>query len=151
MQLPRTLEAEPAVLSEAEQALSAALMRVNHVGEICAQALYTSQALAARLGPGTLQERERLARHLEAAGQEETDHLAWCKQRLDELGSSWGVGIKKLGEYAEAAAGALSGVADAFTSADDELAKALEERAAGASASTSGGAHGGARGSVTAQ
>lgn len=85
--VPRTLEAEPAVLSEAEQALSAALMRVNHVGEICAQALYTSQALAARLGPGTLQERERLARHLEAAGQEETDHLAWCKQRLDELGS----------------------------------------------------------------
>ena len=44
-----------------------------------------------------------------------------------------------------------AGVADAFTSADDELAKALEERAAGASASTSGGAHGGARGSVTAQ
>ena len=85
--VPRTLEAEPAVLSAAEQALSAALMRVNHVGEICAQALYTSQALAARLGPGTLQERERLARHLEAAGQEETDHLAWCKQRLDELGS----------------------------------------------------------------
>ena len=73
------------------------------------------------------------------------------RHRLDELGSSWGVGIKKLGEYAEAAASALSGVADAFTSADDELAKALEERAAGASASTSGGAHGGARGSVTAQ
>ena len=46
--VPRTLEAEPAVLSAAEQALSAALMRVNHVGEICAQALYTSQALAAR-------------------------------------------------------------------------------------------------------
>lgn len=72
------------------------------------------------------------------------------RHRLDELGSSWGVGIKKLGEYAEAAAAALSGVADAFTSAD-ELAKALEERAAGASASTSGGAHGGARGGVTAQ
>jgi ubiquinone biosynthesis monooxygenase Coq7 len=74
-------------MSDADRALSAALMRVNHVGEICAQALYTSQALAARLGPGTPQERERLARHLEAAGQEETDHLAWCKQRLDELGS----------------------------------------------------------------
>jgi 3-demethoxyubiquinol 3-hydroxylase len=84
---PRTLEAEPAELSAADKTLSAALMRVNHVGEICAQALYTSQALAARLGPGTAQERERLARHLEAAGQEETDHLAWCKQRLDELGS----------------------------------------------------------------
>ena len=85
--VPRTLDALPAALSDAEQALSAALMRVNHVGEICAQALYTSQALAARLGPGSAQERGRLARHLEAAGQEETDHLAWCKQRLDELGS----------------------------------------------------------------
>jgi ubiquinone biosynthesis monooxygenase Coq7 len=84
---PRTLEAEPAELSAADKTLSAALMRVNHVGEICAQALYTSQALAARLGHGTAQERERLARHLEAAGPEETDHLAWCKQRLDELGS----------------------------------------------------------------
>ncbi len=81
------IEAGPAGLSDADKALSAALMRVNHVGEVCAQALYTSQALAARLGPGTPQERERLARHLEAAGQEETDHLAWCKQRLDELGS----------------------------------------------------------------
>ncbi len=84
---PTTLEAVPSELSERDKALSGALMRVHHVGEICAQALYTSQALAARLGPGPLQERERLARHLEAAGQEETDHLAWCKQRLDELGS----------------------------------------------------------------
>lgn len=50
------------------------------------------------------------------------------RQRLDELGSSWGVGIKKLGEFAEAAAGALSGIADAFDSVDDELALALEER-----------------------
>ncbi len=81
------IEAGPAGLSDADKALSAALMRVNHVGEVCAQALYTSQALAARLGPGTPQERERLARHQEAAGQEETDHRAWCKQRLDELGS----------------------------------------------------------------
>ncbi len=85
--VPRTLDAEPAEMTDADKTLSAALMRVNHVGEICAQALYTSQALAARLGPGTARERERLARHLEAAGQEETDHLAWCKQRLDELGS----------------------------------------------------------------
>ena len=82
-----TLEAVPGELSASDQALSGALMRVNHVGEICAQALYTSQARAARLGPGSAQEREQLARHLEAAGQEETDHLAWCKQRLDELGA----------------------------------------------------------------
>ena len=73
-------------LSEAEKRHAGALMRVNHVGEICAQALYTSQALAARLGPGSEAEKEKLAHHLEAAGQDETDHLAWCKQRLDELG-----------------------------------------------------------------
>lgn len=55
------------------------------------------------------------------------------RQRLDELGSSWGVGIKKLGQYAEAAATALGGVADAFDGVDEELAAALEERAAQAS------------------
>lgn len=49
---------------------------------------------------------------------------------LDELGSSWGVGIKKLGTYAASAAEALSGVADAFESTDEELATALEERPA---------------------
>jgi len=75
-----------AELTASERRLSGALMRVNHVGEVCAQALYTSQALAARLGPGHARDRERLARHLEAAGQEETDHLAWCKERLDALG-----------------------------------------------------------------
>lgn len=74
-------------LSDADKALAGALMRINHVGEICAQALYTSQALAARTGPGSTRTKEELARHLDAAGQEETDHLAWCKQRLDELGS----------------------------------------------------------------
>ncbi|MFN3611764.1 2-polyprenyl-3-methyl-6-methoxy-1,4-benzoquinone monooxygenase [Tepidimonas sp.] len=79
-------QAEAAQMTEAERRLSGALMRVNHVGEICAQALYTGQALAARLGPGRPEERERTARHLEAAGQDETDHLAWCQQRLDELG-----------------------------------------------------------------
>jgi ubiquinone biosynthesis monooxygenase Coq7 len=83
--------AEAARMTPAERRLSGALMRVNHVGEICAQALYTGQALAARLGPGQPQERERTARHLEAAAQDETDHLAWCQQRLDELGDrrSW--------------------------------------------------------------
>lgn len=70
-------------LSPEERALSGALMRVNHVGEVCAQALYTSQALGARWFNGD----EALARHLEAAGREETDHLAWTEQRLQELGS----------------------------------------------------------------
>lgn len=50
------------------------------------------------------------------------------RQRLDELGGSWGIGIKKLGEFANAAAEALAGVADAFDTADDELARALEDR-----------------------
>ena len=54
-------------------------MRVNHVGEVCAQALYDAQALSARTPALRLQ--------MEAAARDETDHLAWTRQRLDELGS----------------------------------------------------------------
>ena len=68
----------PATLTGPEKRLSGALMRVNHVGEICAQALYTAQAL------GTPD--PALRRHLDAAAREETDHLAWTRERLDELG-----------------------------------------------------------------
>ena len=67
-----------ASLSDAEKRESSALMRVNHVGEVCAQALYTAQALGTR--------DETLRVHLEAASREETDHLAWTGQRLRELG-----------------------------------------------------------------
>lgn len=73
-------------LSTGERHLSGALMRVNHVGEICAQALYTAQALSARLRPGDAASREREARHCEAAAQDETDHLAWTRLRLQQLG-----------------------------------------------------------------
>ena len=74
-------------LSADELHLSGALMRVNHVGEVCAQALYTAQALAARWpGPNRAPD-EALARQLERAGREETDHLAWTQSRLDELGA----------------------------------------------------------------
>ncbi|HBH37262.1 MAG TPA: demethoxyubiquinone hydroxylase family protein [Curvibacter sp.] len=66
-------------LSEEEKRLSAALMRVNHVGEVCAQALYTAQALTTP--------NPALRAHFMRACAEETDHLAWTKQRLDELGS----------------------------------------------------------------
>jgi ubiquinone biosynthesis monooxygenase Coq7 len=59
--------------------LSAGLMRVNHTGEICAQALYSGQALFAR-DPAV-----RAA--LQVAAAEERDHLSWCRQRLGELGS----------------------------------------------------------------
>ncbi len=66
------------VLTDAEKAHSGALMRVNHVGEVCAQALYTAQALATR--------NDALRAHFTRASQEETDHLAWTEQRLKELG-----------------------------------------------------------------
>ena len=68
----------PAPLTEAEKTEAAALMRVNHVGEVCAQALYTAQALATQ--------DNALRQHLTAACNEETDHLAWCEQRLQALG-----------------------------------------------------------------
>jgi len=70
---------EPPELSEDERALSGALMRVNHVGEVCAQALYSAQSLATR--------DETLRRQFDRAAREETDHLAWTQQRLDDLGS----------------------------------------------------------------
>jgi 3-demethoxyubiquinol 3-hydroxylase len=69
----------PQELNEAERRLSGALIRVDHVGEVCAQALYTAQALSTRDKP--------LRAHLEAAAREETDHLAWTEQRLRELGA----------------------------------------------------------------
>jgi len=69
----------PEALSESERRLSGALMRVNHVGEICAQALYEGQALSAR-DPA-------LRAHFRDAASEEADHLAWTRQRLDELGA----------------------------------------------------------------
>ncbi len=75
--------ADAPALNEADQRLSGALMRVNHVGEVCAQGLYTAQALGARVFHGD----EALAAHLEAAGQEETDHLAWTQARLQALNS----------------------------------------------------------------
>lgn len=64
-------------LTDTERREAAALMRVNHVGEVCAQALYTGQALACQ-NPAL---RARLAE----ASREETDHLAWTQQRLNEL------------------------------------------------------------------
>lgn len=79
-QRPSPAAAVPdAELSPAEQQHAAGLMRVNHTGEICAQALYEGQALTAR-DPHT---REAL----KSAASEETDHLAWCEERLDELDS----------------------------------------------------------------
>jgi ubiquinone biosynthesis monooxygenase Coq7 len=77
----RPMPAAPAAaepLDAAERRLAGALMRVNHVGEVCAQALYQAQALTARS--------PELRQQMEQAAREETDHLAWTQQRLHELG-----------------------------------------------------------------
>ncbi|MGD2008482.1 MAG: 2-polyprenyl-3-methyl-6-methoxy-1,4-benzoquinone monooxygenase [Cellvibrionales bacterium] len=66
-------------LSDRERQHAAGLMRVNHTGEVCAQALYQGQALTAKTA-GTRSE-------MQEAAQEEIDHLVWCEQRLDELGA----------------------------------------------------------------
>ena len=72
-------EMADAEMTEAEKAHVTGLMRVNHTGEICAQALYEGQALSAKT------EAARTA--LLAAAEEERDHLAWCRDRLVELDS----------------------------------------------------------------
>ncbi len=73
------LPAPEAVLDAPERRHAAGLMRINHTGEVCAQALYIGQAAVAR-DPTT-------RAHLLEAAQEETDHLAWCADRLRELDS----------------------------------------------------------------
>jgi ubiquinone biosynthesis monooxygenase Coq7 len=73
-----TVACDTTDLTDAEKKTSAALMRVNHVGEVCAQALYTAQAFATK--------NEALRAHFISASAEETNHLAWTEQRLKELG-----------------------------------------------------------------
>ncbi|HAY27814.1 MAG TPA: demethoxyubiquinone hydroxylase family protein [Candidatus Accumulibacter sp.] len=77
-EVPGSSAAESA-MSQAEKVHAAALMRVNHVGEICAQALYQGQALTSR--------QAGVRQALEQAAHEETEHLAWTERRLAELGS----------------------------------------------------------------
>lgn len=66
-------------LTESETRHIAGLMRINHTGEVCAQALYQGQALTARL--------PQVRQAMEQAADEEIDHLAWCEQRIRQLGS----------------------------------------------------------------
>ena len=73
-----TVSGDSTELTAAEKVQAGALMRVNHVGEVCAQALYTAQAFATK--------NAALQAHFQRASAEETDHLAWTRQRLDELG-----------------------------------------------------------------
>jgi ubiquinone biosynthesis monooxygenase Coq7 len=68
---------EKASLSEAKRRHIAGLMRINHTGEVCAQALYQGQALTARS--------DSVKKNMQQAADEEVDHLVWCEQRLAEL------------------------------------------------------------------
>jgi ubiquinone biosynthesis monooxygenase Coq7 len=72
-----TPAADQSELNVEEKALAGRMMRVNHCGEVCAQALYHGQALTAKSG--------RVASAMREAAIEETDHLAWCESRLKEL------------------------------------------------------------------
>lgn len=88
-------------LSEKEKATSAALMRINHCGEVCAQALYQGQALTAR--------DPELQRKLDMAAQEETEHLAWTARRVDELGGHLSV-LNPLWYTSSLTIGAMAGL-----------------------------------------
>lgn len=92
---------EEARLPAEERQTVARLMRVNHSGEVCAQALYQGQALTAR--------NRQAQQALEQASREEVDHLAWCEQRLDELGGRKSL-LNPLWYGASFALGACSGL-----------------------------------------
>lgn len=113
-----------AELSDSERRHAAGLMRVNHAGEVCAQALYQGQALTAKL--------PAVRKEMEHAADEEIDHLAWCQERLQQLdshpsllnplwyGLSFGIG---------AAAGKVSDrISLGFVAAtEDQVCKHLED------------------------
>jgi ubiquinone biosynthesis monooxygenase Coq7 len=103
--VPASDACEP--LNDAQRRLSGALMRVNHVGEVCAQALYSAQGLSTR--------RADLRLQFAHAAREETDHLAWTQQRLRELNSHpsllnplWYAGAFAIGLVAGRAGDAVS-------------------------------------------
>ncbi len=98
---------QAAALTETERAQSARLMRVNHSGEIAAQALYQGQALTAR--------NCAVAAAMRQAAAEETDHLAWCEQRLRELNGGTSV-LNPLWYAGSFAIGAVAGALGDSTS-----------------------------------
>ena len=106
-EMPRDPGGVPDDLDEKERLHSAGLMRVNHVGEVCAQALYAGQAMATR--------NEALRAELLEAGRDEGDHLAWTATRLQELRSrpsllnpAWYAGSFVMGWLAGKAGDAIS-------------------------------------------
>lgn len=90
-------------LSEPDRRLAVSLMRVNHTGEVCAQALYQGQALTAR--------DPKVQETLQEAAREETDHLAWTESRIDALGGRKSVfnPLFYVGSFALGAASGLAG------------------------------------------
>ena len=77
---PTKTKAKDLELNNQAKKESQRVMRVNHMGEVCAQALYRGQSLVCK--------DPEIREHLIEAGDEETDHLVWCKKRLDELDGS---------------------------------------------------------------
>ena len=129
---PSTLDEHPVALTAAEKAHAGALMRVNHVGEVCAQALYTAGALATS--------HAATKEHFLAAAKEETDHLAWTQTRLDELGARpsllnplWYAGAFGLGLLAGKLGDAVSYgfVAETEAQVEAHLASHLSSHASG--------------------
>ena len=100
---PNPAQAQPeAELAADQRRLVAGLMRVNHAGEVSAQALYQGQALTAKL--------TEVRAKMERAALEENDHLAWCEQRLEELDSHTSI-LNPLWYTGSFAIGALAGAA----------------------------------------
>jgi ubiquinone biosynthesis monooxygenase Coq7 len=95
-------EIAPAELDEKERAHVAGLMRINHTGEVCAQALYAGQAATAR--------DDATRESMQSAADEEIDHLAWCEDRLKELDSRPSV-LNPLWYAGSFAIGAIAGIA----------------------------------------
>jgi len=91
------------VMEDSHREHAAGLMRVNHAGEICAQALYAGQAATAR--------NPEVQAEMQQAADEEIDHLSWCKERLDELDSkpSLLAPLWYAGSFAIGAAAGLAG------------------------------------------
>ena len=122
---PSPAVVEPKRTLEAEQARHiAGLMRINHTGEVCAQALYQGQALTAQLPD--------IREKMEQAAEEEIDHLVWCEQRIRELGSHTSV-LNPLFYGLSFAIGATAGaisdkVSLGFVAAtEDQVCKHLDE------------------------
>jgi len=115
---------EQADMDEAERRHAAGLMRINHTGEVCAQALYQGQAATAKL--------EEVREQMTLAAQEEIDHLAWCDQRLQELDSRTSV-LNPLFYGLSFGIGAVAGLAGdkyslGFVAAtEDQVCQHLEE------------------------